>query len=151
MNAPGKRLMVIASGGGHWMQMMLLRPAFDGRETTLVTTIPGLAESSGLSGAHIVPDCNRDNPLDVLRCIRSLFSLIRRARPDVIITTGAAPGILGIAIGRLFGARTVWIDSVANSEKLSMSGRMATYLAHDCLTQWQHLEGPRAKFRGRLL
>jgi len=37
----------------------------------------------------------------------------------VIVSTGAAPGYFAIVLGRLFGARTIWIDSMANIENLS--------------------------------
>jgi UDP-N-acetylglucosamine:LPS N-acetylglucosamine transferase len=71
---------------------------------------------------------------------------MRKERPDVVISTGAAPGLLGLILGRLFGAKAIWIDSVANSEKLSMSGKIAGYVADLWITQWSHLSsksGPR--------
>jgi hypothetical protein len=40
---------------------------------------------------------------------------------------------------KLAGARTVWIDSIANSEKLSLSGRLVRKHVDLCLTQWPHL------------
>ena len=45
-----------------------------------------------------------------------------RLRPDVVITTGAAPGYFAVRIGKLLGARVVWVDSIANAEELSLSG-----------------------------
>lgn len=66
-------------------------------------------------------------------------------RPDVVVTTGAAPGYLAIRLGKLLGARTIWIDSVANADELSMSGRRALQQADVCITQWEHLadrDGP---------
>jgi len=41
--------------------------------------------------------------------------------------------------GKILGAHTIWIDSVANAEALSRSGRVARILANECLTQWPHL------------
>jgi hypothetical protein len=73
-------------------------------------------------------------------------------RPDVVISTGAAPGFLALRLGRLLGARTIWVDSVANGEELSMSGKLAGRYADLWLTQWEHLAhegGP--QFRGNVL
>lgn len=73
-------------------------------------------------------------------------------RPEVIISTGAAPGYLGLRIGKWFGARTIWIDSIANAEKLSLSGQLVRNCADLWLTQWPHLarqDGP--LFRGSVL
>ena len=65
--------------------------------------------------------------------------LVLKFRPDVVITTGAAPGLVALQIGKLFGARTVWIDSLANAEKISLSGKLAERYADLWLTQWPHL------------
>ena len=69
----------------------------------------------------------------------SLLWVLIRERPDVVISTGAAPGYFGIFFGRLMGARTIWLDSVANAEVLSLAGRKAGRLADLWLTQWPHL------------
>jgi hypothetical protein len=65
-----------------------------------------------------------------------------RERPDVVISTGAAPGYIAIRLGRLLGARTMWIDSIANVEEMSLSGSKALRCAGLCLTQWEHLARP---------
>jgi UDP-N-acetylglucosamine:LPS N-acetylglucosamine transferase len=88
-----------------------------------------------------VTDANRWERLKLLRMAVEVLWLVVRLRPDVVVTTGAAPGLAALAFGRLVGARTLWIDSIANSEQLSDSGRLATRLAHRCLTQWPHLAG----------
>lgn len=141
-----KTILAISSSGGHWEQMMLLRDAFAGHDVVYANTLSGLAERNGIAGAYLVDDCNRDTPVRNLKTGWQIFQIIWKHRPDVIVSTGAAPGIIAIAIGRLFRARTIWIDSIANSEKLSMSGKIAGYVAHLQLTQWEHLareNGPR--------
>ena len=68
-----------------------------------------------------------------------------KERPDVVVSTGAAPGYFGIRFGKLVGARTIWIDSIANAEELSLSGLKAGKHVDLWLTQWEHLaqqEGP---------
>lgn len=71
--------------------------------------------------------------------ILQMLWLVLKFRPDVVITTGAAPGLVALQIGKLFGARTVWIDSLANAEKISLSGKLAERYADLWLTQWPHL------------
>ncbi len=71
-----------------------------------------------------------------------VFSILMKERPDVIISTGAAPGYLAIRLGRLFKARTIWVDSFANVDELSLSGRLAGKQADLWLTQWPHLASP---------
>ena len=51
-------------------------------------------------------------------------------------------GLCMIAIGRLLGAKTIWLDSIANSAQLSKAGRVASLIAHVCLTQWPQVAAP---------
>jgi len=39
-------------------------------------------------------------------------------------------------VGYFFGARTIWIDSIANTERMSLSGRLSRPFAQLWLTQW---------------
>ncbi len=63
-------------------------------------------------------------------------------RPDAVVSTGAAPGYFALRLGKLLGARTVWIDSVANVEQLSLTGQLVGRYADLWLTQWPHLARP---------
>ncbi|WP_395944979.1 glucuronosyltransferase [Brevundimonas sp.] len=118
---------------------MLLRTAFTGHDVVYANTIEGLAEKASVSPSVVIADCNRDDLMSVLRCVRDLLKIFQKDRPDIVVTTGAAPGVLALAIGRLHGSKGIWIDSVANSERLSLSGRMARRIAALHLTQWEHL------------
>ncbi|MBT8423046.1 MAG: UDP-N-acetylglucosamine--LPS N-acetylglucosamine transferase, partial [Gammaproteobacteria bacterium] len=57
------------------------------------------------------------------------------------VSTGAAPGYFAIRFGKLLGAKTIWIDSLANVEQLSRAGRMAERYSDLWLTQWPDLAG----------
>jgi UDP-N-acetylglucosamine:LPS N-acetylglucosamine transferase len=76
-----------------------------------------------------------------------VISLLISFRPRLIVTTGAAPGLLAIVAGRLMGCRSVWIESVANAETLSLSGRLTARWADVRLTQWPHLASERRGVR----
>jgi len=121
---------------------MLLSPSFAGAETRYVTTLPGLPEKSGIFNFEIIGDCNRNRPLSVLFCVARAAAIILRFRPHLVISTGAAPGLICLALGKLVGARTIWVDSVANGERLSMSGKLAGRFCDLQLTQWPHLATP---------
>ena len=118
---------------------MRLRPAFDGQHATYVTTNADYAADVPGSPLLVVKDANRNEPLNLVRSALQMSVHILKARPDVVISTGAAPGLFGIMFGRLLGAKTIWIDSIANAETVSMSGRIATRVANIVLTQWPHL------------
>jgi len=155
------RILAVASAGGHWVQLRRLRPAWDGCAVTYVSTDPSLREEVLLDAAareqptpcfRLIVEANRWQKLRLLRSLLQLLLIVARVQPHVVITTGAAPGYLALRLGRLFGARTAWVDSIANAEELSLSGRRAGAVADLWLTQWEHLakpEGP--SFRGSVL
>ncbi len=151
-NSAKKRILAIASGGGHWQQLMLMREAFAGHDVEFITTLPGLPEQFGLDRSRIVPDCNADEKFAILRTGFALASAMIRRRPDVVISTGALPGLMALALGRALGARTIWVDSVANAEEMSKSGKTARRVAHLWLSQWEHVaEAAGAEYAGAVL
>ena len=110
-----KKGIVVASGGGHWMQALRLRPAFEGHDVLYLTTLPGLPEQAGVTRAAIIPECNRNTPLRMVLCLVALWRILRRERPDWILSTGALPGYLALRLAHRRGIRTVWVDSVAET------------------------------------
>jgi UDP-N-acetylglucosamine:LPS N-acetylglucosamine transferase len=86
------------------------------------------------------------------KTIGDVYHLIRDTKPDIIITTGSAPGLMALIIGRFFSTRNIWIDSFANVERLSTSGKIARYFADLYLTQWEDLARPDGPFfKGNIL
>lgn len=155
-HAPGSdrqtKVLALSSGGGHWVQLLRLRPAFDG--CTVVFATVKAEYQSDVAGAafRVIPDANRWRKMSLLRSALGVLRLLWREKPDVVVSTGAAPGYFAIRLAPLFGARTIWVDSVANIDELSMSGQQAGPHATLWLTQWSHLatpEGP--QYRGSVL
>jgi UDP-N-acetylglucosamine:LPS N-acetylglucosamine transferase len=118
---------------------MLMRPGFEDNSVVFATTLPGLPEQFDAHPFKIIPDCNRNEKLSIVTCAFALLVLIIRTRPHIVISTGALPGVIGLALGRMIGARTIWVDSVANAEEMSMSGKLAKRVAHLWLSQWEHV------------
>lgn len=136
------KVLAVSSGGGHWVQMMRIKHAFDDCDVTFVTVHELYRAQVPDNQFYLVNDANIRTKLDLLRAARRLAWIVWTVRPDVVISTGAAPGYLALRFGRLLGARTIWLDSIANAEKLSMSGDRIGRSADLWLTQWPHLARP---------
>lgn len=131
---------------------MLLRPTLDQFNTIYVTTNPDVVRRDGIASSLVIPDSNRHVPMAVLRTILAAVRIVIKIRPRVVVTTGALPGLACLVLGRMLGARTVWIDSLANSEQLSISGRLARSFSSAWITQWPKVsEQTGAQFSGCLL
>lgn len=145
------KVLAVASGGGHWEQMMLLREMLDNFNVTFVTTNYALVERASISSSQIMPDCNRNTFGGATKSLFRAFQIVFREKPDIIITTGAMPGLFCLLAGHWTKATTIWLDSVANVERLSSCGSVARRFASICLTQWEHLVDRDVQFAGRLL
>ena len=146
------KLLAISSGGGHWVQLLRLRPAFVDCDIVYCTVRQGYQSEIGDAAFHVVPDASRWSKWALIRSAAAVLLVVAKERPDVVVSTGAAPGLFGILFGRLLGARTIWVDSIANADSMSLSGLRARRFADLWLTQWPHLAsegGP--LYRGNVL
>ncbi len=151
---PDRRVKVLAlsSAGGHWVQLLRMRPAFDGCDVVFATVKSDCRSEVGGAPFRVIPDATRWSKLGLLRSAVGVLWLLCLERPDVVVSTGAAPGYFAIRLAPLFRARTIWIDSVANIDELSLSGQQAGPHATLWLTQWEHLARPGGpEYRGSVL
>jgi hypothetical protein len=137
-----QKILLVASAGGHWIQLMRLLPAFERHQLSYLSTFP--EAPGGLPSGRYTPvrDASMWDKPALLRQMAQVFLAVARQRPDWVVTTGAAPGYFALVAGKLLGARTIWIDSVANVEELSLAGRKARRWATHWLTQWPQLASP---------
>ena len=146
-----RKILAVASAGGHWIQLLRLRPAFQGNELRFVTTNKEFSNDVEQK-LYVVTDASLWEKLKLIKMFVEMFFIMLRYRPDVVITTGAAPGFSAIFWGKLFRAKTIWIDSIANAEELSGSGKKARIFADVWLTQWEHLSNQNSPgFNGKVV
>jgi UDP-N-acetylglucosamine:LPS N-acetylglucosamine transferase len=136
------RVLAIASAGGHWVQLMRLRPAFNDCKVSYATVRDTYEVDVQGSPFYVFRDASRDNKLGMWIQAAMLLWIVIRVRPDFVISTGAAAGYFAIRIAKMFGSKTCWIDSIANAEEMSLSGRMVKRYADVWMTQWEHLSVP---------
>jgi UDP-N-acetylglucosamine:LPS N-acetylglucosamine transferase len=152
MSDKKKTILAVSSGGGHWIELLRLQPAFGGHHVIYATTSDNYRTDVPDKPFRIVHPANRWDKLGAVKSAFSSLWLLLALRPDVVISTGAAPGYMAIRIGGLLGAKTIWVDSIANAEEISLSGQMAGKYADHWLTQWPHLEKPEGPhYRGSVL
>lgn len=133
------------------MQLLRLRPAFEGCDVSFATVHPASASEVPGADFYSFRDASRKDWWHIFGSTVDNLRIVLRVRPNVIVTTGALPPLTAILIGRLIGARTLFIDSVANSERLSSSGKFATWLAHRTVTQWPALATGSVPYWGSVL
>lgn len=131
------RVLLVCSPGGHLQQMLALEPAWRGHDRAWVT-LPGADVSSLLADEQVTiahSPTNR-NLKNLARNTVLAWRLLRRRRPDAILSTGAGLAVPFFLVGKLLGIRTVYVESVTRTESLSLSGRMVYPLAGRFFVQW---------------
>ena len=138
----GNKVLVVASGGGHWIEMRRLEPAFEGLGVTFVSVRSAYEQEVPGHRFYMVRNVTRWDRVGIVVLIWQLLAILLRERPEVVITTGSAPGMIALAIAKIvLRSRTMWIDSLANYEEMSTSGKLARHFSDAWLTQWPQLRG----------
>lgn len=147
-----KKVMAVASIGGHWIQLLrIARPMEEHYEIVYVSTHPKCATMVEGQKFFQTTDFSRSDAWKLIPSFFRAIITIRQEKPDAIITTGAAPGLVFLLAGKLLGRKTIWIDSIANTERLSASGRIASWFASQSYTQWEDLATGKIQYAGNVL
>ncbi|MBN2457233.1 MAG: hypothetical protein JXB29_11975 [Sedimentisphaerales bacterium] len=134
------RICLAASAGGHVSQLLKLASSWEGHETVcIVTTDVVRNRLAELGRVYVVGECNHRYPLRVMKVLLRCIRAILREYPDVLISTGAAVGCIACFLGKLIGAKVIWIESIANVEGLSLSGKMVRPIANLFIVQWPQI------------
>lgn len=151
------KLCVGASSGGHMTELLGLLTTVTRwpiQPSVYVTTREIWAKKLEEKGpTYIVGECDRNKPIKLLITIWKSFWFVMKEKPDVVVTTGSLPiAIVCVLAKKLCKAKIVWIDSVAQLEDLSMSGRLMLKYADLLLTQWPEVAAkyPKAEYVGEL-
>jgi beta-1,4-N-acetylglucosaminyltransferase len=138
---PIRRVLLVASPGGHLQQMLALEPAWADLDATWVT-LPGSDVGDLLEGRVVLfahGPTNRDLRM-LLRNLPLAWRVIRACDPDVILSTGAGVCVPFFWVGRVLGRRCVYLESLARVESVSLTGRLVYPVANEFMVQWRGAE-----------
>lgn len=139
-NKNSSKICLAASGGGHLTELLELSDSWRGHDTFFVTTVPVVRDELQATGnIYVVGECNRQYPIRVLKVFLKCLKITFKERPNVVISTGAAAGCMICFLAKFLGAKVIWIDSITNVERISLSGRMVRFIADLFLVQWSEL------------
>lgn len=148
-----QKVLLVCSPGGHLLQMRALGPAWSDADATWVT-LEGADVERLLDGQDVVlahGPTNRSLP-KLMRNLALAWRVVRRTRPDAILSTGAALALPFFLVGKLHGARLVYVESLTRTRTLSLTGRLVYPLADAFFVQWpQATRMRRARYLGSLM
>lgn len=153
MSTEPRKILLVCSPGGHLVQLRALGPAYEGLRRSWVT-LPGADVEGVLRGERYTLAHGPTNRSvgKALRNLRVAWRVIRRERPDAILSTGAALAVPFFLVGRLHGCRLIYVESLTRTDSLSLSGRLVAPLTHAFFVQWPGAKVIRsARYVGSLL
>ena len=147
------QLLLVCSPGGHLLQMQgLLAPVFSHTPHRLWISLKAADSESLLKDEPHLWAYGPTNR-SLLNLVRNSFlalKILYREKPRCIVSTGAGLAVPFLILGRLFGAKTIYLESFARQTSLSLSGRMVYPFVSAFLVQSPELARryPRARFEG---
>jgi beta-1,4-N-acetylglucosaminyltransferase len=147
-------VLLVSSAGGHLLQLLLLADAWRGMTRAWVTL--GREDARSILVGETVFyghwPTTRNLP-NLLRNLWLAWRLLRRLRPRAIVTTGAGIAVPFAWVGRVTGARVVYVESLTRIDAPSLSCRLVRPVAERVYVQWPELSRnlPRARYAGNVL
>lgn len=144
-------ILLVSSSGGHWLQLQRLLPCFDAKHVILASTYAQIESHLDKYEYVKINDLNRNDLSTIFKNICSYRQIEAKFSPKIVISTGAAPGLLALIYWKLLRRKVYWLDSIANFEKLSLSGKIALFFRCNVLTQWEHLANDKIRYVGAVI
>lgn len=139
-----KKICLISSSGGHFEQLLCLRPLQEDYDTFIVTEKTKYNKEDKKIN-YYVSQVNRKEFTFILKMIwiliKSLYIFIKE-KPDVIISTGVLAAIPMLFIGHLFKKKVIFIESFAKINDPTMTGKLIykKNIADRFYVQWESMK-----------
>jgi UDP-N-acetylglucosamine:LPS N-acetylglucosamine transferase len=133
------KICIACSAGGHLIEAISLYPLIRKYPNFFITV--KRKQSKELlkdKKTYFVIDPKR-NPLKLLLNFLQSLKILLKEKPNIIISTGASSAIPACYLGKFFGCKIIFIESLAAVEKPSLSGRFAYPIADLFIVQWKNL------------
>lgn len=132
------KIALVGSSGGHLTHLLALRPWWSGKDRFWVTFDKPDA-TSRLDGertywCHYPTNRHATN---LLKNTWLAWRVLRRERPDVVVSSGAAVAIPFFYLAKLFGARTVYLEVYDRIDSRTITGRLVRPVTDRFLVQWE--------------
>ena len=138
MSKENLKVCLVGSSGGHLTHLYMLTPFWENKDRFWVTFDKQDAKSI-LKDERMYPcyyPTNR-NIKNLIRNIGVAWKVLRKEKPDVIISSGAAVAVPFFYLGKLFGKKLIYIEVFDRIDKPTMTGKMVYPIVDKFIVQWE--------------
>lgn len=148
-----KKICFIASTGGHFEQLMMLKPLMDKYESFIVTEKTGYSVINDDKKIYYLNQVNRHEKAFLFKMALNFIKSIKlfiKERPDVVISTGALATIPMCIVAKAFKKKVIFIESFAKVTSPTLTGKLVYKFADQFYVQWEQMKEhyPNAIFKG---
>lgn len=135
-----KKICFIASSGGHYEQLLMLKPLMQEFDSFVVTEKTSYGATAKGQKMYYLYQVNRKEKTFILymllNALKSL-SIFLKERPDVVICTGVLATIPMCLLAKLFGRQLIYIESFAKVKSPTETGKLMYKFADQFYVQWE--------------
>jgi UDP-N-acetylglucosamine:LPS N-acetylglucosamine transferase len=148
------KICLVSSSGGHLLQLHILEDWWSRYPHFWVTfskkDAVHLLKEEKVFWGHYPTNRNLRN---LVRNTFLAFRILKKERPDLIVSTGAGIAVPFFYIGKLFGAKLIYIEVYDRIDSATLTGRMVYPITDSFIIQWDEQKKYYAKGRnlGQLL
>ena len=138
MSKENLKVCLVGSSGGHLTHLYMLKPFWENKDRFWVTFDKQDAKSI-LKDERMYPcyyPTNR-NIKNLIRNIGVAWKVLRKEKPDVIISSGAAVAVPFFYLGKLFGKKLIYIEVFDRIDKPTMTGKMVYPIVDKFIVKWE--------------
>lgn len=138
-----KKVCFIASSGGHFEQLMMLKPLMKKYDSFIVTEKTNYSVSNLEFNTYYLHQVNRREKSFIFRMIGNSLKTLKiliSERPDVVISTGALATIPMCLFGKIFGKKIIFIESFAKVNSQTLTGKLVYRFADRFYVQWEDMK-----------
>lgn len=135
------KVCLVGSSGGHLTHLYMLKPFWENKDRFWVTFDKEDARS--LLEDEIVYPCYYPTN----RSLKALFintklaiKVLKKEKPDLIVSSGAAVAVPFFYIGKLFGAKTIYIEVFDRIDHSTITGKMVYPVTDRFIVQWEEMK-----------
>lgn len=146
------KIALVCAPGGHLTEMFLLMEAFEGHDLFFITHKNSRSEQLEYR-KYLLQDIGT-NVWRMIKTFFKTFNILKKEKPDLIISTGPEIAIPSFTIAKLIGIKTIYIESWCRVKTRSGTGRLLYYISDIFLVQWPDLlrqYGKKASFKGAVI
>ena len=143
----------IASSGGHFEQLMMLKPLMEKYESFIVTEKTNYSILNSEIPLYYLKQVNRHEIKFIFYMILNSISALKifvKEKPQIVISTGALSSIPMCLIAKLFKKKIIFIESFAKINSPTLTGKLIYKIADQFYIQWESMRRfyPDAIYKG---